>query len=160
MGEFKIEIICFSATPIQTVCGNVIPAVIDTPDNVAYVRFSSDESQNSAGFQLRFTTSEDGKPANQIIIIYLVEIEVENYYFLITYSINFCLVCGGELTGSAGTISSPNYPNLYDHARVCTWLITVATDRRVTMTFLAFDIENGHEEYGCVWDYLEVTFPS
>ncbi|XP_066485218.1 cubilin [Tiliqua scincoides] len=42
--------------------------------------------------------------------------------------------CGGELRGTAGTFTSPNYPNSYPHKRKCEWRIMVALGRRVTLT--------------------------
>uniref|UniRef100_A0A8C5UZ61 Cubilin n=1 Tax=Microcebus murinus TaxID=30608 RepID=A0A8C5UZ61_MICMU len=43
--------------------------------------------------------------------------------------------CGGDLQGSTGTFTSPNYPNPNPHARVCEWRISVQEGRRVTLTF-------------------------
>ncbi|XP_063003684.1 cubilin [Elgaria multicarinata webbii] len=42
--------------------------------------------------------------------------------------------CGGELRGTAGTFTSPNYPNPYLHKRKCEWRIVVPFGRRVTLT--------------------------
>ncbi|CAM9531973.1 unnamed protein product [Lampetra fluviatilis] len=61
--------------------------------------------------------------------------------------------CGGDLATPTGTITSPNYPNLYPHSRVCEWRITVPLGRRVTLTihdFLTQDHPN------CAIDYLAV----
>uniref|UniRef100_A0A3B5L191 Cubilin n=1 Tax=Xiphophorus couchianus TaxID=32473 RepID=A0A3B5L191_9TELE len=41
--------------------------------------------------------------------------------------------CGGELNAPSGTITSPNYPNLYPHSRVCRWELVVTPNRRVTL---------------------------
>ncbi|KAF4095682.1 cubilin isoform X1 [Onychostoma macrolepis] len=61
--------------------------------------------------------------------------------------------CGGDLNAPFGTISSPNYPNLYPHSRVCRWRITVPPGRRVTLTINDLRLE----EHGtCVFDYVEV----
>nr|XP_039268068.1 cubilin-like [Styela clava] len=65
-------------------------------------------------------------------------------------------ICGGELVGPGGTLMSPNYPNAYDHARTCTWFITVAADRRITLQFNVFSVEDPHQNFGCVYDYVEV----
>ncbi|XP_066539114.1 cubilin [Hoplias malabaricus] len=61
--------------------------------------------------------------------------------------------CGGELNAPTGTISSPNYPNLYPHSRVCHWKITVPSGRRVTLTFNDLRLE---DHGSCVFDYVEV----
>uniref|UniRef100_A0A8B9TLF7 Cubilin n=1 Tax=Anas platyrhynchos TaxID=8839 RepID=A0A8B9TLF7_ANAPL len=39
--------------------------------------------------------------------------------------------CGGDFTAPVGTFTSPNYPNLYPHNRVCEWRITVEEGRRM-----------------------------
>ena len=36
-------------------------------------------------------------------------------------------MCGGQLRGPSGVITSPNYPVQYDNNANCTWIIT-ATD--------------------------------
>ncbi|XP_017555843.2 cubilin [Pygocentrus nattereri] len=61
--------------------------------------------------------------------------------------------CGGDLNAASGTISSPNYPNLYPHNRVCHWRITVPQGRRVTLTFNDLRLE---EHGSCAFDYVEV----
>uniref|UniRef100_A0A8C3I7Z9 Cubilin n=1 Tax=Chrysemys picta bellii TaxID=8478 RepID=A0A8C3I7Z9_CHRPI len=42
--------------------------------------------------------------------------------------------CGGDLNAPVGTFTSPNYPNIYPHNRVCEWRITVPEGRRITLT--------------------------
>lgn len=46
-----------------------------------------------------------------------------------------CLVapmCGGQLRGPTGVITSPNYPVQYDNNANCTWVITATDDAKVT----------------------------
>ncbi|XP_005387022.1 PREDICTED: cubilin [Chinchilla lanigera] len=43
--------------------------------------------------------------------------------------------CGGDLQGSTGTFTSPNYPSPNPHSRLCEWRITVQEGRRITLTF-------------------------
>lgn len=61
--------------------------------------------------------------------------------------------CGGDLNAPSGTISSPNYPNLYPHNRLCRWKITVPQGRRVTLTFNDLRLEDHNS---CTFDYVEV----
>ncbi|XP_029134023.2 cubilin [Labrus bergylta] len=63
-------------------------------------------------------------------------------------------VCGGELNAPSGTISSPNYPNLYPHSRVCRWDIVVLPGRRVTLTINDLRLEDSGTS--CTYDYVEV----
>ena len=62
--------------------------------------------------------------------------------------------CGGDLSSSTGVITSPNYPGLYPHNRVCTWNIRVAQGRRVTLNIDSFNMEGGNSN--CGYDYVEV----
>ncbi|XP_056192710.1 cubilin [Falco biarmicus] len=61
--------------------------------------------------------------------------------------------CGGDFTAPVGTFTSPNYPNLYPHNRVCEWRITVEEGRRVTLTFNDMKTE---EHWRCSLDYVAV----
>ncbi|XP_040449627.1 cubilin isoform X3 [Falco naumanni] len=61
--------------------------------------------------------------------------------------------CGGDITAPVGTFTSPNYPNLYPHNRVCEWRITVEEGRRVTLTFNDMKTE---EHWRCSLDYVAV----
>lgn len=68
----------------------------------------------------------------------------------------FAAACGGELNAPSGTISSPNYPNLYPHSRVCRWEIVVPAGRRVTLTINDLRLE---DTAGCYYDFVEVNRP-
>uniref|UniRef100_A0A672HTS6 Cubilin (intrinsic factor-cobalamin receptor) n=1 Tax=Salarias fasciatus TaxID=181472 RepID=A0A672HTS6_SALFA len=63
-------------------------------------------------------------------------------------------VCGGQLNAPSGTISSPNYPNLYPHSRVCRWELVVPSGRRVTLTIQDLRLEDSGTN--CVFDYVDV----
>ncbi|XP_038578939.1 cubilin [Micropterus salmoides] len=62
--------------------------------------------------------------------------------------------CGGELNAPSGTISSPNYPNLYPHSRVCRWELVVSLGRRVTLTIDDLRLEDSGAF--CAFDYVDV----
>ncbi|CAH1775425.1 unnamed protein product [Owenia fusiformis] len=62
-------------------------------------------------------------------------------------------VCGGDFTAPTGVFTSPNFPGQYPHSRQCSWRITVATDRRVTLQFTSFNLEPG---LSCSYDYVLV----
>lgn len=70
------------------------------------------------------------------------------HYLLLLYP-----ECGGDLTTPTGTFTSPSYPNMYAHHRRCTWRITVERDRRVTLAFNDFQLEQNE---GCHYDSVEV----
>lgn len=39
--------------------------------------------------------------------------------------------CGGELTAPQGQITSPNFPNNYEHNDGCAWLISAPEGERI-----------------------------
>lgn len=63
--------------------------------------------------------------------------------------------CGGYLNLPYGTISSPNYPNLYPHSRTCRWNIIAPLGRRVTLTINDLRLE-GQGSTSCNFDYVEI----
>ncbi|PVD35988.1 hypothetical protein C0Q70_02958 [Pomacea canaliculata] len=87
---------------------------------------------------------------DQVWIRLVTDISVRGNGFHLEYITHGC---GGLLTGPSGTFSSPNYPNSYDHARVCEWLITVETGKAISLTFTDFEMETSHN---CQYDAVEV----
>ncbi|KAI8777940.1 cubilin, partial [Biomphalaria glabrata] len=59
--------------------------------------------------------------------------------------------CGGNLYLSSGEFTSPNFPNLYSNRRTCVWNIFAPQDRRITLTFTDFDLEN---DWSCSFDFI------
>jgi len=43
-------------------------------------------------------------------------------------------MCGGQLKGPSGIITSPNYPVQYDNNANCTWVITATDTSKVKPT--------------------------
>ncbi len=43
-------------------------------------------------------------------------------------------MCGGQLRGPSGVITSPNYPVQYDNNANCTWVITATDTSKVKVT--------------------------
>ena len=66
----------------------------------------------------------------------------------------FVTGCSGSFRGSNGTFTSPNYPNSYEHARTCEWVITVDTGYSVVLTINDFDMENSPN---CTYDSLQAS---
>uniref|UniRef100_A0A8C6L3G6 CUB and Sushi multiple domains 2 n=1 Tax=Nothobranchius furzeri TaxID=105023 RepID=A0A8C6L3G6_NOTFU len=55
-------------------------------------------------------------------------------------------MCGGQLKGPSGVITSPNYPVQYDNNANCTWVITATdTSKVIKLTFEDFDLERGYD---------------
>jgi len=62
--------------------------------------------------------------------------------------------CGGELTGTEGTIESRNYPNKYPNKEDCVWIIKAGSDNRVEVTIDDLNIEFGGKI--CEYDFLKI----
>uniref|UniRef100_A0A9J8ATL8 CUB and Sushi multiple domains 2 n=1 Tax=Cyprinus carpio carpio TaxID=630221 RepID=A0A9J8ATL8_CYPCA len=55
-------------------------------------------------------------------------------------------MCGGQLRGPSGIITSPNFPVQYDNNANCTWIITASDPAKVIkLTFKEFDLERGYD---------------
>ncbi|XP_070576952.1 protein SpAN-like [Ptychodera flava] len=61
--------------------------------------------------------------------------------------------CGGKITKSQGTFSTPNYPDDYDDNTQCTWFLEAPSGHVVSVKF-----ENFHMEFSkrCSFDRIEV----
>ncbi|XP_067840108.1 CUB and sushi domain-containing protein 1-like [Heptranchias perlo] len=53
--------------------------------------------------------------------------------------------CGGNLTGPAGVILSPNYPQPYPHGKECDWRIKVNPDYVIALIFKSFSMEPSYD---------------
>ncbi|XP_071787824.1 cubilin-like isoform X2 [Asterias amurensis] len=93
-----------------------------------------------------FFTSTD----RYLLIRFVSDSSIADAGFQASYVVNGC---GGELTENTGSLSSPNYPNPYDHSRVCTWTITVDYGHSITLTITDFDVEASND---CQYDALNV----
>uniref|UniRef100_A0A3P9L5G2 Suppression of tumorigenicity 14a n=1 Tax=Oryzias latipes TaxID=8090 RepID=A0A3P9L5G2_ORYLA len=68
------------------------------------------------------------------------------------------LSCGGDLVGSKGSFSSPNYPSFYPPNTHCRWTITVPQDLVVKVTFRRFYVADAGEKDSndCLKDYVKI----
>ncbi|KAF7699179.1 ST14 transmembrane serine protease matriptase a [Silurus meridionalis] len=62
--------------------------------------------------------------------------------------------CGGILTGTSGTFTSPNYPKYYPPEKRCEWTIQVPYNMFVKLVFSKFMMSVGG---ACVHDYVKVN---
>ncbi|GCC20984.1 hypothetical protein chiPu_0000153 [Chiloscyllium punctatum] len=61
--------------------------------------------------------------------------------------------CGGTLTTSTGSFTSPNYPMPYSHNAECYWLIEINAGSVIELQFEQFHLDSSA---GCNFDYLAV----
>uniref|UniRef100_A0A3B3R4C5 Membrane frizzled-related protein n=1 Tax=Paramormyrops kingsleyae TaxID=1676925 RepID=A0A3B3R4C5_9TELE len=104
-------------------CGNVAPPTVNTNSSTVWVTFRSDSSFAGGGFTAQY----------QAILPH------QN--------------CGGQMTGTAGSLSSPNHPKPYPHQQLCRWQITVAEGHVISLKFHNFSLES---QETCQFDYVEV----
>ena len=57
------------------------------------------------------------------------------------------------MTSPDTVITSPNHPEYYPNNQSCRTVIRFAEERRVSLTFLAFNLDGGT---GCNYDWLEI----
>ncbi|KAF3832537.1 hypothetical protein F7725_026202 [Dissostichus mawsoni] len=147
----------------------------------AQLRFISDFSMSYEGFNITFSgfdlvrceepgvpsygykTQDDGHYANTFVLY-----SCNPGYSLYGTSTLTCLSgdrrvwdkplpscnaeCGGHLTGAvSGRILSPGYPAPYDNNLHCTWTIEADTGKTISLHFIVFDTEVGHDILR-VWD--------
>lgn len=71
-----------------------------------------------------------------------------------TLCISFCRTgCGGVLTASEGSFSSPNYPGSYPPNSLCVWVIRVSPPSSVQIRVSSLTVEGPSP---CLFDWLEV----
>lgn len=69
----------------------------------------------------------------------------------------FAVECHNSLHGFYGVIESPNFPNKYEHAANCSWIIMAPIGNKINLTFSHFDLEgHGDPNNSCQYDYLQI----
>ncbi|KAJ8376962.1 hypothetical protein SKAU_G00075420 [Synaphobranchus kaupii] len=107
-------------------CGSTPPSVTQTTDNQLFVRFVSDDNNESSGFKLTFEAHSQACGG---------AIELSD-------------------SDPPGYIMSPNYPSNYPQNIDCMWVLTVPNGEAVQLDFEdEFYIE---QSTGCPYDYLEL----
>ncbi|RZC32589.1 cubilin, partial [Asbolus verrucosus] len=53
----------------------------------------------------------------------------------------------------SGTISSPNYPDVYPSGTICKWIISAPPGNIIQVVWMNFQLEPSHE---CTYDYVEI----
>ncbi|CAH1989272.1 unnamed protein product [Acanthoscelides obtectus] len=61
--------------------------------------------------------------------------------------------CGGHLRGNSGSITSPNYPDIYPKNTKCEWLIEVAYGYSIEIEFQELEVET---EPSCIYDHVKI----
>ena len=73
------------------------------------------------------------------------------------YLLFFVSECGGDITGTEGGLSTPNFPSYYTANLTCTWNVRVTEGKRIQINVLDFESESPSVGQDCsTVDYLEV----
>lgn len=129
-----------SLVPIETrvldeLCGNYSPSeplTFVSSGNVMLVTMATNDLKNYPGFRAHVSQMRRGTKGSSS--------------------------CGGQLSGSKGTFTSPNFPNQYPPATLCQWTITAPEGKAVKVTFNTFLlVEPGQEgSKTCRKDYVDI----
>ncbi|KAK2582771.1 hypothetical protein KPH14_005036 [Odynerus spinipes] len=118
-----IKILQMNGELLGLYCNHSRPGPLTVPDNTVELVFHSDSSGQDAGFQIHYSVVE-GIPG-----------------------------CGGILTATSGTISSPGHASTYQPNMNCDWKIQLPVGERIQITWLKFSLE---ESTSCQFDSVEI----
>ncbi|XP_041850067.1 ST14 transmembrane serine protease matriptase a [Melanotaenia boesemani] len=109
-----------------------VPLTFLSSGNVMLVTMATDKERNNPGFQAQVSQIRLGSKE---------------------------LSCGGQLTDTKGSFSSPNFPNYYPPDTTCHWLIKVPSDKGVKVTFKKFLLAAPGQEdkTNCQNDYVQLN---
>uniref|UniRef100_A0A3Q2QXN5 CUB and Sushi multiple domains 1 n=1 Tax=Fundulus heteroclitus TaxID=8078 RepID=A0A3Q2QXN5_FUNHE len=155
--------------------------VINSTSNHLWLEFNSNASGTDQGFRLTYTSFDLIRCEEPGVPSYGYKIQDDGHYAntFVLYSCNpgytlhgsstltclsgdrrvwdkplpSCIAeCGGHITGAvSGRILSPGYPAPYDNNLHCTWTIEADTGKTISLHFIVFDTEVGHDILR-VWD--------
>ncbi|XP_070827197.1 CUB and sushi domain-containing protein 1a isoform X2 [Chaetodon trifascialis] len=155
--------------------------VINSTSNRLWLEFNSNASGTNQGFRLTYTSFDLVRCEEPGVPSYGYKIQDDGHYAntFVLYSCNpgyslhgsstltclsgdrrvwdkplpSCIAeCGGHITGAvSGRILSPGYPAPYDNNLHCTWTIEADTGKTISLHFIVFDTEVGHDILR-VWD--------
>uniref|UniRef100_A0A3Q2ECB7 CUB and Sushi multiple domains 1 n=1 Tax=Cyprinodon variegatus TaxID=28743 RepID=A0A3Q2ECB7_CYPVA len=155
--------------------------IINSTSNHLWLEFNSNASGTDQGFRLTYTSFDLIRCEEPGVPSYGYKIQDDGHYAntFVLYSCNpgytlhgsstltclsgdrrvwdkplpSCIAeCGGHISGAvSGRILSPGYPAPYDNNLHCTWTIEADTGKTISLHFIVFDTEVGHDILR-VWD--------
>uniref|UniRef100_A0A8C9L9W8 CUB and Sushi multiple domains 2 n=1 Tax=Pavo cristatus TaxID=9049 RepID=A0A8C9L9W8_PAVCR len=149
---------------LKEVSGSVLPGDVHSTFNSVILQFNTDFFTSKQGFAIQFSVSTatscndpgipqngsrsgDSKEAGDSIIFqcnpgYALQgeakitcVQIENRFFWQPDPPSCTAPCGGILTGPAGVILSPQYPEPYPPGKECDWKLTVSPDYVIALVF-------------------------
>uniref|UniRef100_A0A2K6FE01 CUB and Sushi multiple domains 1 n=1 Tax=Propithecus coquereli TaxID=379532 RepID=A0A2K6FE01_PROCO len=154
--------------------GSALPEDTHSTFNSLTLQFDSDFFISKSGFSIQFSTSiastcnDPGMPQNgtrygdsreagdtvtfQCDPGYQLQgqakitcVQLNNRFFWQPDPPTCIAACGGNLTGPAGVILSPNYPQPYPPGKECDWKIKVNPDFVIALIFKSFNMEPSYD---------------
>ncbi|XP_043484069.1 tolloid-like protein 2 isoform X1 [Leptopilina heterotoma] len=144
-----------------TYCGSRLPPLLTSEGNAFKVVFSSDNNLQKSGFAAAFFTDMDECANNNGGCQHECKNTIGSYQcschngFTLHDNGHDCKEggCKYEITASAGTITSPNYPDYYPGRKDCVWHFTTTPGHRIKLIFKVFEMEP-HQE--CAYDHVVI----
>ena len=81
---------------------------------------------------------------------YCLEIYIHMFW------VHVAAVCGGNITGTYGDITSPNYPDNYPNGRTCVWIFRLPTNHQILLNVTDFNMRGWGSCQN--YDYLEIRY--
>ncbi|KAI4529740.1 hypothetical protein MG293_020418, partial [Ovis ammon polii] len=163
-----------SAILLKEWSGSALPEDIHSTFNSLTLQFDSDFFISKSGFSVQFSTSiastcnDPGMPQNgtrygdsrepgdtitfQCDPGYQLQgqakitcVQLNNRFFWQPDPPTCIAACGGNLTGPAGVILSPNYPQPYPPGKECDWRVRVNPDFVIALIFKSFNMEPSYD---------------
>ncbi|CAM4702792.1 unnamed protein product [Lepidochelys kempii] len=130
----------YTSTLLGRICTGGYQAFTSSSNRMTVV-FSSDGSYQNTGFHASYyTVFVDTTPPPTWLPS--TDSPTSGYYH-----------CGGHLSGSSGTFSSPNYPHYYPNNAQCIWEIQVQYNGYVHVQFDHVALE---PHSNCAYDFIEI----
>ncbi|XP_034484402.1 dorsal-ventral patterning protein tolloid [Drosophila innubila] len=142
-------------------CGNELPSIVNSEQNILRLEFHSDRTVQRSGFVAHFVLDVDECAVNNGGCQHRCrntygsyQCSCRNGYTLHKNGHNCTETkCKFEITSSKGVLHSPNYPNDYARNIYCYWHFQTVLGHRIQLTFHDFDVES-HQE--CIYDYVAI----
>uniref|UniRef100_A0A8C4TJJ2 CUB domain-containing protein n=1 Tax=Erpetoichthys calabaricus TaxID=27687 RepID=A0A8C4TJJ2_ERPCA len=116
-------------------CGTTTPPIIMSHSNRLWIKFRSDMTSTYRGFMAHWDGTLTGTVGPSEL-----------------GSGDLC--CGGTLTTSSGSFTSPNYPLPYHPNSECYWILQASGGSQEELRFEVFHLESSTN---CNYDFLEVS---
>nr|XP_048681763.1 CUB and sushi domain-containing protein 2 isoform X3 [Caretta caretta] len=159
---------------LKEISGSSLPSDVHSTFNSIVLQFNTDFFTSKQGFAIQFSVSTatscndpgipqngsrsaDSKEAGDSIVFqcdpgYTLQgetkiscVQIENRFFWQPDPPSCIAPCGGILTGPAGVILSPQYPEPYPPGKECDWKLTVSPDYVIALVFNIFNLEPGYD---------------